>query len=110
MNASLKNIWSEEPSDKHKEQRDFVLRHMLYQNRPCLLADHVQAHGGAVMRNKSEDVKNLLFKGMKQVLELVSPANGRAMRPQLPLAERPDLNKLDILDVPEWAELALDKV
>jgi hypothetical protein len=78
MNASLKSIWSEEPSNKQKEQRDFVLRHMLYQNRPCLLADHVQAHGGAAMRNKSEDVKNLLlYKGMKQVLELVTPANGR---------------------------------
>ena len=65
MNASLKSIWSEEPSEKQAEQRDFVLRHMLYQNRPCLLADHVQAHSGAAMRNKSEDTETVLFKGQR---------------------------------------------
>jgi hypothetical protein len=36
--------WTGEPNEKQKEQRDFVLRHMLYQNRPCLLADYVQGH------------------------------------------------------------------
>jgi hypothetical protein len=45
---------------------------MLYQNRPCLLVNHVQAHGGAAIRNKSEDVNNLLdppASGMKQLLD-----------------------------------------
>jgi hypothetical protein len=44
MKAVMKSIWTGEPNEKQREQRDFVLRHVLYQNRPCLLADYVQGH------------------------------------------------------------------
>jgi hypothetical protein len=37
----MKSIWTSEPNEKQREQRDFVLRHVLYQNRPCLLAEYV---------------------------------------------------------------------
>jgi hypothetical protein len=77
MKAVMKSIWTGEPNEKQREQRDFVLRHVLYQNRPCLLADYVQGHSGAAMRNKSEDVKKLLLKGIQAVVALTTPASGR---------------------------------
>jgi hypothetical protein len=77
MKVAMKSIWTGEPNEKQREQRDFVLRHMFYQNRPCLLADYMQGHSGAAMRNKSEDVKELLLKGIQAVIALTTSANGR---------------------------------
>jgi hypothetical protein len=67
MKAVMKSIWTGEPNEKQREQRDFGLRHMLYQNRPyaSLPSMYVQGHSGAAMRNKSEDVKKLLPKGIR---------------------------------------------
>jgi hypothetical protein len=49
----------------------------LVQDRPCLLADYAQGHSGAAMRNKSEDVKELILKGIQAVVALTTPASGR---------------------------------
>jgi hypothetical protein len=76
MEVVMKSIWTGEPNEKQKEQRDFVLRHVLYQNRPCLLADYAQGHSGAAMRNKSEDVKELILEGIQAVVALTTPASG----------------------------------
>jgi hypothetical protein len=77
MEVAMKSIWTGEPNEKQREQRDFVLRHVLYQNRPCLLADYAQGHSGAAMRNKSEDVKELILKGIQAVVAPTTPASGR---------------------------------
>ena len=41
MNSELKAIYSECPSEQQKEQRAFVLRHLVFQHCPELLAYHV---------------------------------------------------------------------
>ena len=82
VNEALKHIWTAEPTDKQAQQRDYVLKHLLALNRPCLFVDQVQAHSGAAMRNNSESISELLFVGIKKVIELATPAHGRPTNEQ----------------------------
>ena len=82
VNEALKHIWTAEPTDKQAQQRDYVLKHLLALNRPCLFVDQVQAHSGAAMRNNSESISELLFAGIKKVIELATPAHGRPTNEQ----------------------------
>jgi hypothetical protein len=86
MNSELKAIYSECPSEQQKEQRAFVLRHLVFQHCPELLADHVLGDNTtSVVRE--EHVKKLLFDGIKAVLALVAAGakGGRPTNEHLPI-------------------------
>jgi hypothetical protein len=57
------------------------------------MTDDVQGHSGAALRNKSEDVKELLLKGIQAVVALTTPANGRPTNEHLAAGSEADLTR-----------------